>query len=180
MRGPVDRLSLRAFGRDRGVSLAAIQKSIHRGRLRKAVAYDVKDPFIANLEIAREEWAAARAKPGPQPKEARTLAEAQRQVAVERVRGLRLTNDQRRGLLLPADEVEKEWLKFVMAVRAKLLLWSTTLVDKLTRVATLEGVSGVEREIDVAVREVLTEMAANGQRPETKAVGRPRRKTRSR
>lgn len=61
--------------------------------------------------------------------------------------------------LLPRDEVEKTWSGYVAAVRAKLLAWPVTLADQVHRVSTLEGVIGVERELNRAVRDVLREFA---------------------
>jgi hypothetical protein len=57
------RVSLRAFGRDRHVSLAAVQKAIRSGRLSKGVGRDARGPFIQDLALARREWAAGAAKP---------------------------------------------------------------------------------------------------------------------
>jgi len=67
--------------------------------------------------------------------------------------------------LLPRTEVEKAWGGEVAAVRAKLLAWRTTLSDRITRAATLEGERGVERVLDEAVREVLGELAGGGDEP---------------
>ena len=61
--------------------------------------------------------------------------------------------------LLPADEVERVWTAEVTAVRAHLLAWQTTLVDRVHRAAITEGLPGVERELHVAVYEVLRELA---------------------
>jgi hypothetical protein len=57
------RVSLRAFGRDRHVSLAAVQKALRSGRLSKSVGRDARGPFIRDLALARREWAAGAAKP---------------------------------------------------------------------------------------------------------------------
>jgi phage terminase Nu1 subunit (DNA packaging protein) len=61
--------------------------------------------------------------------------------------------------LLPREEVERTWIAEITAVRAKLLAWPTTLADLLHRAGTLEGVVGVERSLDEAVRQLLTELA---------------------
>lgn len=63
--------------------------------------------------------------------------------------------------LLPRHEVEKAWLAEVTAVRSRLLAWSTTLTDQVHRASTLEGLPGVERAIDKAVRELLTELSGD-------------------
>ena len=61
--------------------------------------------------------------------------------------------------LLPREEIEKVWAAEVSAVRAALLSWSTTLADKVHRVSTLEGLPGVERVLQDAVRDVLREFS---------------------
>jgi phage terminase Nu1 subunit (DNA packaging protein) len=63
--------------------------------------------------------------------------------------------------LLPAQEVEKVWSAHVAAVRAKLLAWPSTLTDRLARAFTLDGIAGLERELNEAVRDVLRELAAS-------------------
>lgn len=62
--------------------------------------------------------------------------------------------------LLPRAEVEKAWAAEVAAVRSRLLAWPVTLADRLHRASTLEGVAGVERVLNDAVREVLIELSA--------------------
>lgn len=61
--------------------------------------------------------------------------------------------------LLPREEIEKVWAAEVSATRAALLSWSTTLADKVHRVSTLEGLPGVERVLQEAVRDVLREFS---------------------
>jgi hypothetical protein len=79
--------------------------------------------------------------------------------------------------LLPRDEVEKAWAWEVGAVRTLLLTWKTTIADKLHRASALEGLPGVERVLDEAVRDVLNELAdpnrplpPDGTTPSGKAV----------
>jgi phage terminase Nu1 subunit (DNA packaging protein) len=62
--------------------------------------------------------------------------------------------------LLPREEVEKVWAAEVVAVRTTLLTWSTSLADALHRVALTEGPSGIERELQEAVRNVLRELSS--------------------
>jgi phage terminase Nu1 subunit (DNA packaging protein) len=62
--------------------------------------------------------------------------------------------------LLPRAEVERAWGAEVAAVRTRLLAWPTTLADRVHRAATLEGIGGVERALQEAVREVLRELAS--------------------
>lgn len=76
----------------------------------------------------------------------------------------------RAGRLIPVEEVERVWSAEVAAVRARLLVIPTTLADKLHLVGTLEGAPGIERELQAAVYEVLTELAA-GETPTKKKRG---------
>lgn len=64
--------------------------------------------------------------------------------------------------LVSVVEVEKVWAGIVAAVRTRLLALPATLSDRLYRVSTLEGVAGVERELDLSMREVLRELAEPG------------------
>jgi phage terminase Nu1 subunit (DNA packaging protein) len=76
--------------------------------------------------------------------------------------------------LLPREEVERTWIAEISAVRAKLLSWPTTLADQLHRAGTLGGVAALERSLDEAVRQLLTELA------EPEVVARPKRKRKTR
>lgn len=76
--------------------------------------------------------------------------------------------------LLPAREVEKAWAAEVTAVRTKLLSWATTLADQVHRVSTLEGLPGVERVLQDAVRDVLLELS-NSQESQPPAKARKRK-----
>lgn len=79
--------------------------------------------------------------------------------------------------LLPREEVERTWGAEVSAARAKLLAWPLMIADRVYRVATLEGIVGVERVLREAVNEVLRELSA----PRTKqAPTRTRRPARGR
>lgn len=52
-------VSLREFGRMRGVSGEAVRKAIASGRLQRSVVYDEKKRPSIDPEIAEQEWAAA-------------------------------------------------------------------------------------------------------------------------
>lgn len=60
--------------------------------------------------------------------------------------------------LVPADEVAEIWGAHINAVRTKLLSLPTTLTDRLCRAAK-RGPRAVERELEDAIRGVLTELA---------------------
>lgn len=61
--------------------------------------------------------------------------------------------------LIPATEVLRAFHVLVAAVRTRLLALDATLSDRVYRVATLEGIGGVERTIREATREVLGELS---------------------
>lgn len=71
--------------------------------------------------------------------------------------------------LLPREEVEQAWAAEIAAVRTKLLALPQQQADQLTRVATLDGVAGVEALLADLVRDVLRELA-DPQRPPTGAT----------
>jgi hypothetical protein len=128
-------LSLRAFGRQLGVSDTAVRKAIRSGRLRRSVGEHRGRPVIVSVSLATEEWHAgaaqrpARARstaPAPNsPSGAAgaptTLAEAQRRLAIQRERRLRLENDAREGALLPVEDVTRSQAAVIAAARARLL-----------------------------------------------------------
>lgn len=64
--------------------------------------------------------------------------------------------------LLPAPEVERQWLAEIAGVRALLLALPVTRADRVHRAATLEGLPGVERELQAAVKDVLRQLAGRG------------------
>lgn len=127
-------VSLRAFGRQLGVSDTAVRKAIRSGRLRHSVGERDGRPVIVSAALAAEEWAANAAPrattPNPRPPASRpapaigapqTLAEAQRRLAIQRERRLRLENDAREGALLPVDDVTRTQTAVIAAARARLL-----------------------------------------------------------
>lgn len=77
--------------------------------------------------------------------------------------------------LLPRQEVERAWGAEVTAVRTKLLSWSTTIADQVHRVSTLEGLPGVERVLNDAVRDVLRELASPPEAEKPPKKGRRRK-----
>jgi hypothetical protein len=65
-----------------------------------------------------------------------------------------------RGVLLPADEVERQWVAEVTALRNHLLSVPTIACDRIYRAAVLGDVAAVERELDDQMRRVLTELSS--------------------
>lgn len=136
------RVSLRAFGRRRSVSLTAVQKAIRSGRLRKSIGRDARGPFVRDVVLAEREWAAGASKPanaggrkaraGVAPRavgNAGTLVDAQVRVASERATGLELANRRKRGELLDAATVEREYFEVARMLRERILNVPDRLAD---------------------------------------------------
>ncbi len=70
------------------------------------------------------------------------------------------TYQARQRELLPAGEVAQIWGAEVQAVRTAILATYTTQADRVHRVATLEGVAGVERELKAIAHELLRELSS--------------------
>jgi hypothetical protein len=116
------RLTLRAFARKLGVSHTAVEKAIHAGRLRKCVGRDRSGrPVIADVKLGQREWTEGASKPSSNGHGDISLLEAQRQVAIERARGLRLANRIKRGELLAARVVERENYEAAKGIRDAIL-----------------------------------------------------------
>ena len=62
-------------------------------------------------------------------------------------------------MLLPVEQVDRIWSGQVAAVRARLLLMPQTLADKLLRIGATDGAAGIERELERAIHQVLTELS---------------------
>jgi phage terminase Nu1 subunit (DNA packaging protein) len=77
--------------------------------------------------------------------------------------------------LIHVDDVERVWSAQVSAIRSRLLAMPTELADKLHRVATLDGVAGVETVLEAAVHDVLRELAG-GIEQDVPALKTPARK----
>jgi phage terminase Nu1 subunit (DNA packaging protein) len=83
----------------------------------------------------------------------------------------------RAGKLIAVEEAERLLTIIVTAVRAKLLHWPTTLADKLHRVGATEGAAGIERVLQEAVYDTLTELSRGSITPKKR---RPRKPSRAR
>lgn len=68
----------------------------------------------------------------------------------------------RQRQLLPAEDVERAWAAEVQAVRTSILATYTTQADRIHRIATLEGVGGVEAVLKELAHELLRELSAPG------------------
>jgi P27 family predicted phage terminase small subunit len=104
-------------------------------------------------------WLQQREEAAKQPGSVFDVAKEKAGLAREQADLTRQTRLARARDLLPRDEVERIWTAEIAAVRAKLLAWPMTLADQVHRVAVLEGLPGVERVLQEAVRQVLRELA---------------------
>jgi phage terminase Nu1 subunit (DNA packaging protein) len=117
------RLSVRAFAKRVPVAHRAVQDGIASGRLDKSIGRDEKGrPFIADEDLALQEWtenAARPAKGGGGAQE--TLSEAQRQVALERAKSLRLSNRQKSGQLIRVEVAQRQGFECARTIRDSIL-----------------------------------------------------------
>lgn len=116
------RLSVRAFARELDVSHTAVQKAIESGRLQKSVGRDARRrPFIADVDLARKEWAEGATKARNKGARSSTLVEVQTAVARERARGLRLANQMKEGETVLAAKVQRDAFEAARTVRDNVL-----------------------------------------------------------
>lgn len=120
-----------------------------RGRPGKPTLYRQED--VQAWLVAREQGAGANGSLNVNQERARR-ERAQASLAEQ-------TFQMRQRDLLPRVDVEKVWAAEVGAVRTRLMAIPTTIADRVMRIATLEGVEGVERELRDVVEDVLRELA---------------------
>lgn len=128
------RVGLRAFGREVGASLAAVQKGVRSGRLRESVRRDAKGKPSLDLALARREWVDGATRPanngggngkghaGPASDGAPgSLVAAQLRVAAGRAAALELSNARKRGEVLDAVSVQHDYFEAARAIRERML-----------------------------------------------------------
>jgi hypothetical protein len=117
---PKTTTTIRAFAKSLGVSHTAVQKAVASGRLAKSVVRDAKGrPVIVDAGLARAEWG-QQARP-TRARYSTTLVEAQRRVALQRARGLKLANDQKSGRLVEVSKVAREAFESARTIRDAML-----------------------------------------------------------
>jgi len=165
-------VSLRAFGREIGVSDTAIRKAIKAKRLNKSLGADAKGrPCIADVELAKYEWSSSSQtgrglQPGSQPRmqargeviPADTLIEAQRRATVERERKLRIENDVLEGRLVDRAQVDKVNFEAERVIRENMLNIPSRLAGEL---AAESDAARVQIRLDAAIRQALNLAADN-------------------
>lgn len=155
-------MSLRAFGRFVGVSLAAVQKGIASGRLAASIGRAANGaPYVADPEKAVAEWSAGATKARPGQAPGSTLVEAQLGVAEQRREALSLANAQKRGELVSAAAAERAAREAATIVKESML----TLPDRLAAELAAESDPKIvharlEQEVRVAL-ESLAEILAH-------------------
>ncbi len=175
-------MSLRAYARRIDVDPKAVRKAIACGRLRASLGRTGKgQPCIADPELADREWAAGAAKPkasgrasSPPPPPARdppppsappepppkdkpdTLTAAQLRVAVQREEQIRLSNLEKTGALIDADQARHEAFECARAVRDALL----NIPDRLAaELAAESDAARVHDRLDAELRAALESLA---------------------
>ncbi|MGE3343319.1 MAG: hypothetical protein AB7L71_07770 [Vicinamibacterales bacterium] len=175
-------LSLREFARVLGVSDTAIRKAIASGRIRRGVGDFGGRPAIIDQVSAAEDWQAGRrqkalpidvAAPFSSRAASAGMADVNREIAIEKLRKMRLDSDAREAKLLPVDAVERAQRATLAAVRGQLLavprrcvlaglppehelLVRRAIVDALRELAEVTTLAGVEAQ---ATADVWSEAA---------------------
>lgn len=146
-----------------GVSLPTVTKWVDRGcpceqrgkelmfRTPEVMLWIYGAPPSLTVRKEREEGPAERPELDPEYEKARKDKELADKTALE--------NRVRRGELVEASEVEAGWTDIVMAARAKLLGMGAKLAAIL---AAETKPAAVKAEIDALARQVLMELAADG------------------
>jgi phage terminase Nu1 subunit (DNA packaging protein) len=149
-------LSYRAFAKIVGVDEKAVRKGVTSGRLEGCVGRSNGRPYIMDPDLARQKWAAGATKPAPNGSGAPTLTQVQIRVAEERAAALRLSNEQRSGRLIFAEEARREAFECARAVRDGLL----NLPDRLAgELAAESDARRVHARLDDELRKALETMA---------------------
>jgi hypothetical protein len=128
--------SLRAFAKLLGVSHPAVVKAVAAGRLSTLVVgkNGRGQPVITNAEAARMEWeanASRATKPAKGGGVSASLANVQRDVAIERKEKLRFENDLRRGRYVLLEDAKREAFEAERIIREGVLNLATRLAPEL-------------------------------------------------
>jgi hypothetical protein len=148
-------LTKRQLGRRLRVAPATIARWLDDGRPAKVPGRPgVPTRFDLGAVIAwkRERDTAAQASGG-------SLAQARAKREEVAARLMEQTIASRSGCLVDASAVERVWSQNIAAVRTRLMAWSVTLADRVTRAATTGGLGVVEATIHLEVRQVLRELS---------------------
>lgn len=160
------RATTREFARIVGVPQPDVVKAMRSGRLHKSVGRDASGRcFIADRVLAEKEWRErgtprkpAPSSPGPRTKrpEPETKADADRLVAIERERKLRLENDTREGTLVEAVQVRRRSFETARTIRDSLLNVPDRLASEL---AAESDAAKVHARLDEEIRAALVALA---------------------
>lgn len=176
---PVERMSLTAYARSRGVTDQAIRSAIKDGRIVEGASQDSKGrwsvvPSVADRELAQNSSIDHAARRGfgtaetvygsdapsetdgaPADPERMTLAEAKRVRAVAEAQLKKLELAERRGRLVPIEAVEVTVGKQFANVRQRLLAVPARVAHE---VALLDDVAQVRLRIEAAITQALTDL----------------------
>lgn len=153
-------LSLRGFARRLGVNLWAVQKAVASGRLDKSLARGKRGGVsIGDVDLAMREWAdnaSQQPSGGTNGDGLGSLSEAQRRVAVERERKLRIDNLQREGRLIDRAKVERDSFEIARTVRESVLAVSPRISPQL---AAETDAGRVHQMLEAELRVALVSLA---------------------
>lgn len=167
--GSGGRRSMRALGRQLGVSDTAVRKAFWGGRFARSMRLENGRPVVVDFDLACEEWSASsRSGTGILCKldgshsshgsqlgvlvPAATLAEAQRLATLQRERKDRLANDYREGRLIDVGKAAKEAFEAARIIRETLANLPARLAGEL---AAETDAGRIYLALDRALREAL-------------------------
>lgn len=147
------------------VSRPAVTQGVRRGRFPRSVVHDATGrPAVVDMDLAEHEWRATtkRLSNGRPPSTNTTgavplgttitLTEAQRQVAIERARQLKIANDIRQGQLIDANQAAKDAFESARVLREAVLNLPARLAPEL---AAETDATRIFTRLDAELRQAL-------------------------
>lgn len=165
-------MTLREFGRMRGVSHQAVRKAISAGRLSKSVSYDRSGRPLIDPDVAEGEWEArthpvhgGRREPGvplspagPGTAAASTFAQSRALREAYMARLAKLEFEEKTGQLVRADEVRNEAFKTGRLIREAML----NIPDRVAAEIAAEGDPAlIHKRLTDEVRHALSSTLAD-------------------
>lgn len=153
-------LTLSEFARAIGVSPSKVTRAVQSGRLRKSLGKALGKVVIRNEALAREEWSGNSSKRTKLDRGGSiTLAEAQRRVALERERGMKIANDLKEGTTVLVADAERIAFESARTIREGVL----NIPDRIAAELAAETVEAkvharLETELRLALAAVATKL----------------------
>lgn len=156
------RTSLRAFAREQGWALSAVQRAIRTGRLTKASVRKRRGRWqLVDAEKAKAEWAAhtrprvdSRKVPAAGAEAPSELAQATLRERLARAESFELETAKKRGQLVSVMEMDRRWAAAGLRLRTGLLGLPTRARQRIPHLTAKDTIT-----LDALVRELLEELA---------------------